>query len=63
VPRADVGRALSASRARLDKEAAARAAFQEGQLGLDRYGLRERLPEFGIEYLTYEEYRKEAGGD
>ncbi|MGY1643363.1 4-carboxy-4-hydroxy-2-oxoadipate aldolase/oxaloacetate decarboxylase [Geodermatophilus sp. SYSU D00703] len=63
VPRADVGRALTASQARLDKEAAARAAFQEGQLGLDRYGLRERLPEFGIEYLTYEEYRKEAGGD
>ncbi|MGY1706420.1 4-carboxy-4-hydroxy-2-oxoadipate aldolase/oxaloacetate decarboxylase [Geodermatophilus sp. SYSU D00697] len=63
VPRADVARALTASQARLDKEAAARAAFQEGQLGLDRYGLRERLPEFGIEYLTYEEYRKEAGGD
>jgi 4-hydroxy-4-methyl-2-oxoglutarate aldolase len=63
VPRADVARALTASQARLDKEAAARAAFQEGELGLDRYGLRERLPEFGIEYLTYEEYRKEAGGD
>src|SRR4051794_40747684 len=63
VPRADVGRALTASQARLDKEAGARAAFQQGQLGLDRYGLRERLPEFGIEYLTYEEYRKEAGGD
>ncbi|MGY1620865.1 4-carboxy-4-hydroxy-2-oxoadipate aldolase/oxaloacetate decarboxylase [Geodermatophilus sp. SYSU D00965] len=63
VPRADVARALTASQARLDKEAAARAAFQEGQLGLDRYGLRERLPEFGIEYVTYEEYRKVAGGD
>src|SRR4051794_13253841 len=63
VPRADVGRALTASQVRLDKEAGARAAFQQGQLGLDRYGLRERLPEFGIDYLTYEEYRKEAGGD
>ncbi|MGY1632473.1 4-carboxy-4-hydroxy-2-oxoadipate aldolase/oxaloacetate decarboxylase [Geodermatophilus sp. SYSU D01186] len=63
VPRADVGRALTASQARLDKEAATRAAFQQGELGLDRYGLRERLPEFGIEYVTYEEYAKGAGGE
>ncbi|MGK5115007.1 MULTISPECIES: 4-carboxy-4-hydroxy-2-oxoadipate aldolase/oxaloacetate decarboxylase [unclassified Geodermatophilus] len=63
VPRAHVGRALTASQARLDKEAAARAAFRSGELGLDRYGLRERLPEFGIEYVTYEEYRTEAGGE
>jgi 4-hydroxy-4-methyl-2-oxoglutarate aldolase len=63
VPRADVARALTASQARLDKEAAARAAFQQGELGLDRYGLRERLAEFGIEYVTYEEYRKGDGGE
>jgi 4-hydroxy-4-methyl-2-oxoglutarate aldolase len=63
VPRSDVGRALTASQARLDKEAGARAAFQQGQLGLDRYGLRERLPEFGIQYVTYAEYREEAGGE
>ncbi|MGY1637849.1 4-carboxy-4-hydroxy-2-oxoadipate aldolase/oxaloacetate decarboxylase [Geodermatophilus sp. SYSU D00742] len=63
VPRADVGRALTASQARLDKEAAARAAFQAGELGLDRYGLRQRLPEFGIEYVTYEQYRQAAGGE
>ncbi|MGY1823158.1 4-carboxy-4-hydroxy-2-oxoadipate aldolase/oxaloacetate decarboxylase [Geodermatophilus sp. SYSU D00079] len=63
VPRADVARALTASQARLDKEAAARAAFQQGELGLDRYGLRARLPEFGIEYVSYEEYRKGAGGE
>ena len=56
VPRGDVPRALTASRARLDKEAASRAAFQQGELGLDRYGLRDRLPDFGIEYVTYEEY-------
>jgi 4-hydroxy-4-methyl-2-oxoglutarate aldolase len=56
VPRADVPRALSASRARVDKEAASRAAFQQGELGLDRYGLRARLPEFGIEYVPYDEY-------
>jgi 4-hydroxy-4-methyl-2-oxoglutarate aldolase len=56
VPRADVPRALTASQARLDKEAVNRAAFQRGELGLDRYGLRDRLPEFGIEYVKYEEY-------
>jgi len=59
VPRGDVPRALTASRARLDKEAASRAAFQAGELGLDRYGLRAKLPEFGIEYLGYEEWRGE----
>jgi 4-hydroxy-4-methyl-2-oxoglutarate aldolase len=56
VPRADVPRALTASRARLDKEAASRAAFQQGELGLDRYGLRDRLPDLGIEYVPFEKY-------
>src|SRR5947209_555730 len=60
VPRGDVGRALTAARARLDKEAVNRAAFAQGELGLDRYGLRERLKEFGIEYVTHAEY--EADG-
>ena len=63
VPRADVPRALDASQARIEKEAAARAAFRDGELGLDRYGLRERLTGFGIEYLGHDEYRKENGGD
>ena len=40
----------------IDKEAASRAAFQQGELGLDRYGLRDRLPDLGIEYVAYEEY-------
>lgn len=61
VGRADVARALSASRARVEKEAAARAAFQRGELGLDRYGLRERLPGLGVSYLGYDQYRKETG--
>lgn len=56
VPRADVPRALTASQARVDKEAASRAAFQQGELGLDRYGLRDRLGDFGIEYVSYEKY-------
>jgi 4-hydroxy-4-methyl-2-oxoglutarate aldolase len=56
VPRADVPRALTASQARIDKETASRAAFQQGELGLDRYGLRDKLPEFGIEYVPYEKW-------
>ena len=63
VPRADVPRALDASQARVEKEEASRAAFRDGELGLDRYGLRQRLPDLGIEYVGYEEYRKENGGD
>jgi 4-hydroxy-4-methyl-2-oxoglutarate aldolase len=53
VPRADVARALTAAQARMAKEAATRAAFARGELGLDRYGLRERLPELGIEYVRH----------
>ena len=56
VPRADVPRAVTASQARIDKEAASRAAFQEGELGLDRYGLRDQLAGFGIEYVPYEKW-------
>ena len=56
VPRGDVPGALTASRARLDKEAASRAAFQGGELGLDRYGLRAKLPDFGIEYVPHAEW-------
>jgi len=56
VPRDDVHRALTASQSRLEKEAAARAAFEAGELGLDRYGLRDRLKDFGIEYVSHDEY-------
>jgi 4-hydroxy-4-methyl-2-oxoglutarate aldolase len=59
VPRTDVPRALDASAARIDKEAASRIAFAQGELGLDRYGLRQRLPELGIEYVSHAQYRKE----
>ncbi|WP_324277055.1 4-carboxy-4-hydroxy-2-oxoadipate aldolase/oxaloacetate decarboxylase [Blastococcus brunescens] len=59
VPRNDVPRALTAAQARIDKESAARAAFEQGELGLDRYGLRNRLGEFGIEYVSHEKYAEE----
>ncbi|WP_433467683.1 4-carboxy-4-hydroxy-2-oxoadipate aldolase/oxaloacetate decarboxylase [Spirillospora sp. CA-128828] len=56
VPRASVREAAGAARAREEKEAATRAAFRKGELGLDRYGLRDRLPGMGIEYVEYGEY-------
>jgi 4-hydroxy-4-methyl-2-oxoglutarate aldolase len=59
VPRTDVPRALTAAQARIDKEAASRAAFQQGELGLDRYGLRDQLPDFGIEYVPYEKWAED----
>ncbi|GLY39817.1 4-carboxy-4-hydroxy-2-oxoadipate aldolase/oxaloacetate decarboxylase [Amycolatopsis sp. NBRC 101858] len=59
VRREDVQTGLDASQARLEKEAAAREAFAQGQLGLDRYGLREKLEALGVRYLTAEEYEKE----
>ncbi|MDD7941221.1 4-carboxy-4-hydroxy-2-oxoadipate aldolase/oxaloacetate decarboxylase [Actinomycetospora lutea] len=57
VPRDDVARALTAAQVRLEKEAASREAFRAGELGLDRYGLRDRLKEFGVEYVPHAQER------
>jgi 4-hydroxy-4-methyl-2-oxoglutarate aldolase len=54
VPRLDVGKTIEASVAREAKEAATRAAFQEGELGLDRYGMRPRLEELGLTYVPHD---------
>jgi 4-hydroxy-4-methyl-2-oxoglutarate aldolase len=59
VARAHVKHAMSAAQARVEKEAVNRAAFARGELGLDRYGLRDRLGEFGIQYLSSDEYQRE----
>lgn len=56
VERESAAEAVRAARAREEKEAATRAAFRKGELGLDRYGLRDRLPGMGIEYVDYTEY-------
>ncbi|MFI8487883.1 4-carboxy-4-hydroxy-2-oxoadipate aldolase/oxaloacetate decarboxylase [Streptomyces rubrogriseus] len=56
VPRERARQVAEASEAREQKEAATRAAFIEGQLGLDRYGLREKLKELGVTYQSYDAY-------
>jgi hypothetical protein len=47
--------ALDAAQARVNKEEASREAFRDGELGLDRYGLRAKLAELGVQYVTAEE--------
>jgi 4-hydroxy-4-methyl-2-oxoglutarate aldolase len=59
VPRAEVAAAVAAARARADKEEVSRAAFADGELGLDRYGLRAALNDLGVEYVDYESYTKD----
>ncbi|MEU3788328.1 4-carboxy-4-hydroxy-2-oxoadipate aldolase/oxaloacetate decarboxylase [Streptomyces fructofermentans] len=56
VPRERSGEAVEASAARTAKEEASRAAFAEGELGLDRYGLRGTLERLGVRYRSYDEY-------
>ena len=56
VPRTRVTQVMEAAQAREDKEAATRRAFRDGELGLDRYGLRATLAELGVEYVSAAEY-------
>jgi 4-hydroxy-4-methyl-2-oxoglutarate aldolase len=46
------------ARARAAREDAARTAFRDGDLGLDRYGLRAVLAQPGVQYLDYQAYRE-----
>ncbi|NUR02456.1 MAG: 4-carboxy-4-hydroxy-2-oxoadipate aldolase/oxaloacetate decarboxylase [Streptomyces sp.] len=59
IPRERARETAARAEAREAKEAATRAAFLDGQLGLDRYGLRDTLERLGVEYRTYEEYAGE----
>ncbi|MDV7086752.1 4-carboxy-4-hydroxy-2-oxoadipate aldolase/oxaloacetate decarboxylase [Rhodococcus sp. IEGM 248] len=59
VPRAAAADTVAASRARLEKEEAARQSFRAGELGLDRYGLRPVLDSLGVRYLSQKQYRLE----
>ena len=51
VGREQAGKALAAALARIDKEAVTRARLEAGELGLDFYGLRERLASEGVEWV------------
>jgi 4-hydroxy-4-methyl-2-oxoglutarate aldolase len=54
VPRGDIGAALTAARSRTAKEERNRAELAGGQLGLDLYGLRDKLAALGVEYVKAE---------
>jgi 4-hydroxy-4-methyl-2-oxoglutarate aldolase len=51
VAREDAEWALEQSNARIAKEAQSRARLNAGELGLDFYGLRDKLAELGVEYV------------
>ena len=51
VPRAEAETALKASRARETKEAETRKRLMAGELGLDIYGMREKLAAKGLKYV------------
>jgi 4-hydroxy-4-methyl-2-oxoglutarate aldolase len=54
VRREEVPQARQASEAREAKEARTRARLSAGELGLDIYGMREKLAAFGLTYTDYE---------
>jgi 4-hydroxy-4-methyl-2-oxoglutarate aldolase len=55
VPRPEVEATVEAAVARLEREAAVRARLEAGELGLDIYGLRDRLRELGVVQVDAEE--------
>jgi 4-hydroxy-4-methyl-2-oxoglutarate aldolase len=57
VARTEVAAIIAAARARQENEDATRAALRAGELGLDRYGLRQVLAEHGVEYLDFGSYQ------
>ena len=51
VPRLDAGWAVQQSQARLAKEENMRGILESGELGVDVYGLRQKLIDMGVEYI------------
>ena len=51
VERPEAAFALEKSNERLDKEAATRAKLEAGELGLDFYGLRDKIAAMGVEWI------------
>lgn len=54
VPRALAAQVAADGRARVRREDEAREAFAQGELGLDRYGLRAVLDRLGVQYVRAE---------
>lgn len=57
VPREDAARTCEAAAARLAKEARVREQLEGGTLGLDLYGLRQRLIDLGVRYVEYADHQ------
>lgn len=55
VPRAQAATVLAKARAREENEAAKRPRLAAGELGLDMYGMRDKLAERGLVYVDSEE--------
>jgi 4-hydroxy-4-methyl-2-oxoglutarate aldolase len=60
VRRAEAADVLAAARAREEKEAGVRARLQAGELGLDVYGMRERLAGKGLVYVEHGSLKAEG---
>ncbi len=54
VPRAQAVAVAQAGRDRIDKEAKTRERLRNGELGVDFYGLREKLKQLGVNYVDEE---------
>jgi 4-hydroxy-4-methyl-2-oxoglutarate aldolase len=60
VPRGEVGQVLAAAQARVAKEEQSRQALADGQLGLDLYGLRDKLAARGVEFVSADDHAARA---
>lgn len=60
VSRESADAVLEKSRQRVAKEDITRAKLMSGELGLDYYGMRERLAEKGLRYVTHADYSREG---
>jgi len=54
VPREQAAAVAKAGRERIDKEAKTRERLRSGELGVDFYGLREKLKQLGVNYVDEE---------